>query len=174
MKNILISGSGLVPLRRPPAPVPGAGVTTAGRNPGRAAALAAPHPAVGPGKGLTFQKFNNLYIREAIWFSELSPMCLLQLEGLGGGGRGGVLGAKYMGQLCLSERDTATFFWCTRTTGSILCASRSITFCADYLSLTLCNCNPGVYILENTPPPLGGGINMVWWGKNIMKTTRAP
>jgi hypothetical protein len=56
MKNILVSGSGSAPLRHPPALGAGAGVT-AGRNPGRAAALAAPPPAVGPGKGLTVQKF---------------------------------------------------------------------------------------------------------------------
>jgi hypothetical protein len=56
LKNILVSGSGLAPLRRPPVLGAGAG-GTAGRNPGRAAALAAPHPAVGPGKGLTVHKY---------------------------------------------------------------------------------------------------------------------
>ncbi len=75
LKNILVSGSGLAPLRRPPAPGAGAW-ETAGRNPGRAAALEVPHPAVGPGKGLIVQIFNYLYIREATWFSELIPLCL--------------------------------------------------------------------------------------------------
>ena len=41
--------------------------------------------------------------------------------------------------------------------------------------LTACIYSRGLYIgkYPPPPPPRGGGINMAWWGKDIMKTTRA-
>jgi hypothetical protein len=90
MKNILVSGSGLAPLRPPPVPGAGAG-GTAGRNPGRAAALAVPHPAVVPGKGLTVQKYTlPVQKRGNMISSSLRKSKILQGKWVGSGTGGNV------------------------------------------------------------------------------------